>query len=66
MEPERVARLLLTPLALSFSSADMVHSQAERVFILEHYFASRSFGTKNLTVPILRRKHRIRRQFTDW
>jgi hypothetical protein len=37
------ARPLLTQLRKSCAEANMVYSQAERVFILEHYFASNSF-----------------------
>jgi hypothetical protein len=39
-----VARPLLTPVAKSSAGGNMVYSRAESVFILEHYFASKSFA----------------------
>jgi hypothetical protein len=40
-----VSRPLLTPVARkSCAGVNMVYSRAERVFILEHYFASKSFA----------------------
>jgi hypothetical protein len=39
-----VARPLLTPVAKKCAGANPVYSRAERVFILEHYFASKSFA----------------------
>jgi hypothetical protein len=45
----------------------MVYSRAERVFILEHYFPSKSFpavrGAFSNTYPD---KYRIRQQYADW
>jgi hypothetical protein len=38
-----VARQLLTPVARNCAGANMVYSRTERVFVLEHYFASKSF-----------------------
>jgi hypothetical protein len=37
--------LVARPLFKSCDGAKMVYSRAERVFILEHYFASRSFAS---------------------
>jgi hypothetical protein len=39
-----VARPLLTPVAKNCAGAYMMHSREERVFILEHYDASKSFA----------------------
>jgi hypothetical protein len=39
-----IARPLLPPLAQKLCSANMVYSRAERVFIIEHHFASKSFA----------------------
>jgi hypothetical protein len=38
------------------------------VFILEHYFTSKSFAAvrEAFTMRILTRKYRIREQYTDW
>jgi hypothetical protein len=44
-----VARPLLTPVRKICVGANMVHSRAERVFILEHYFASKSFAAVHET-----------------
>jgi hypothetical protein len=39
-----VTRPLLTPVAQKLCWCEHVHSQAERVLILRHYFASKSFA----------------------
>jgi hypothetical protein len=39
---KKIARPLLTPVAQICTSSNMVQSRGERVFILEHYFASKS------------------------
>jgi hypothetical protein len=39
-----VARPLLKLIAKSYAGAIMVYSRAERVFILEHHFASKPFA----------------------
>jgi hypothetical protein len=58
IEVTLVARPLLTPLAQKLCNANMMYSRAERVFILEHYFTSKSsaavrekFGNADKEVP---------------
>jgi hypothetical protein len=40
-----VARPLLTPVAQKLCVTNIVYSRAERVFILEHYFAPKLFSS---------------------
>jgi hypothetical protein len=46
----------------------MVYSRPEPVYVLEQYFASKSFDDihEALGMHILTRKYRIRRQYVDW
>jgi hypothetical protein len=52
----------------SRAEANMVHSWADRVFVLEHYFPSKSSAADRealSNVYILTRKYRVR-QYTNW
>jgi hypothetical protein len=41
----------------------MVYSRAERVFILEHYFSSKSFAA---VYEEFSSAYRVKQQYTDW